>query len=38
VQRNARALEKVLLEAGVTQDQVTLALGGNAAQIFRLPS
>ena len=36
VQRNARALEKVLLEAGVPQDQVTLALGGNAAQIFRL--
>jgi uncharacterized protein len=37
VQRNARALEKVLLDAGCPPDQVTLALGGNAAQIFRLP-
>jgi predicted TIM-barrel fold metal-dependent hydrolase len=37
VQRNARALEKVLLDAGATQDQVTLALGGNAARIFNLP-
>jgi uncharacterized protein len=37
VQRNARALEKVLLAADCTQNQVTLALGGNAAQIFRLP-
>jgi predicted TIM-barrel fold metal-dependent hydrolase len=36
VQRNARAVEKVLLEAGATQDQVALALGGNAAQIFKL--
>lgn len=36
VQRNARALEKVLLESGCTQDEVTLALGGNAAQIFGL--
>lgn len=37
VQRNARALEKVLLEAGASPDQVTLALGGSAARIFRLP-
>ncbi len=37
VQRNARVLEKVLLDAGATQDQVALALGGNAARIFRLP-
>lgn len=36
VQRNARALEQVLLAAGSTQDQVTLALGGNALRIFRL--
>jgi len=36
VQRNARALEQVLLAAGSTQDQVTLALGGNAVRIFRL--
>jgi len=36
VQRNARALEKVLLESGCTQEEVTLALGGNAAQIFGL--
>ena len=37
VQRNARAVEKVLLEAGASPDQVTLALGGSAARIFRLP-
>jgi uncharacterized protein len=37
VQRNARALEKVLLDAGASHDQVALALGGNAARIFRLP-
>jgi uncharacterized protein len=37
VQRNARALEKVLLEAGASPDQVTLALGASAARIFRLP-
>jgi uncharacterized protein len=37
VQRNARALEQVLLEAGASAAQVTLALGGNAARIFRLP-
>ncbi len=36
VQRNARALESVLLAAGSTQDEVTLALGGNALKIFRL--
>jgi len=36
VQRNARALEKVLLESGCTQDEVALALGGNAARIFGL--
>jgi predicted TIM-barrel fold metal-dependent hydrolase len=36
VQRNAQAVEKVLLEAGATQEQVTLALGGNAVQIFAL--
>jgi uncharacterized protein len=36
VQRNARGLEKVLLENGCTEDEVTLALGGNAAQIFGL--
>ncbi len=37
VQRNARAMEKVLLDTGATHDQVSLALGGNAARIFRLP-
>jgi hypothetical protein len=36
VQRNARGLEKVLLESGCTQEDVTLALGGNAVQIFGL--
>jgi hypothetical protein len=36
VQRNARELEKVLLESGCTQDEATLALGGNAARIFGL--
>ena len=36
VQRNARALEKVLLEAGCTAGQVAGALGGNAAQVFGL--
>ncbi len=36
VQRNARAAEKVLGEAGCSQDQIALALGGNAARIFRL--
>jgi hypothetical protein len=38
VQRNARTVEKVLLEAGAPADQVALALGGNARQIFRLPA
>jgi len=36
VQRNARALEKVLLEADCTAEQVAAALGGNAERIFRL--
>jgi len=36
VQRNARDLEKVLLEAGCTSDQVAAALGGNADRIFGL--
>jgi uncharacterized protein len=36
VQRNARALQKVLLEAGCTQDQVAGALGANATRIFGL--
>jgi predicted TIM-barrel fold metal-dependent hydrolase len=38
VQRNARALEKVLLEAGCTAGQVAGALGGNAARVFGLAS
>ena len=36
VQRNARTLEKVLLESGCSEDEVALALGGNAAHIFGL--
>ena len=36
VQRNARALEKVLLDADCTADQVGGALGGNAARVFAL--
>jgi predicted TIM-barrel fold metal-dependent hydrolase len=36
VQRNARALQKVLLEAGCTGAEVAAALGGNAAQVFGL--
>jgi predicted TIM-barrel fold metal-dependent hydrolase len=36
VQRNARALEKVLVDSGASEDAVALALGGNAAQIFKL--
>jgi hypothetical protein len=36
VQRNARALEKVLLECGCSEAEVALALGGNAARIFGL--
>jgi predicted TIM-barrel fold metal-dependent hydrolase len=36
VQANARAVEKVLLEAGCTGDEVAAALGTNAARVFRL--
>ena len=36
VQRNARAVEKVLLEAGCLADQVAAALGRNAEHIFGL--
>ncbi len=36
VQRNARALEVVLLEAGCTAGQVAGALGGNAVRVFGL--
>jgi predicted TIM-barrel fold metal-dependent hydrolase len=36
VERNARVLEKVLLEAGCTPQQVAGAWGGNAASVFRL--
>ena len=36
VQRNARALEKVLVDAGCTAGQVAGALGGNAARVFGL--
>ena len=36
VQRNARSLEKVLLEAECSARQVTAALGGNAAHVFGL--
>jgi predicted TIM-barrel fold metal-dependent hydrolase len=38
VERNARALEKALLDAGCTADQVAAAWGGNAAAIFDLPT
>jgi predicted TIM-barrel fold metal-dependent hydrolase len=38
VERNARALEKVLLEAGCTDADVAAAWGGNAARIFGLGS
>jgi len=38
VQQNARVLEKTLLDAGCSDDQVTAALGGNAANVFRLNS
>ena len=37
VERNARTLQKVLLDAGCTDDQVAAAWGGNAAQVFGLP-
>jgi uncharacterized protein len=36
VAANARALEKVLLEAGCTADEVAGALGANAARVFGL--
>jgi uncharacterized protein len=36
VERNARALEKVLVDAGCTGDEVAAAWGGNAARIFAL--
>jgi predicted TIM-barrel fold metal-dependent hydrolase len=36
VQRNARTLQKVLLEAGCPADDIAAALGGNAARVFRL--
>jgi predicted TIM-barrel fold metal-dependent hydrolase len=36
VRRNAGALAEVLRAAGSTDDDVALALGGNAVQIFRL--
>jgi len=36
VERNARALEKVLLDAGCTDADVAAAWGGNAARIFGL--
>jgi uncharacterized protein len=36
VHRNAAALEKVLLAAGCSADDVALALGGNAVRVFRL--
>jgi hypothetical protein len=37
VHRNARTLEKVLMAAGCTDDDVSAAWGGNAAQVFGLP-
>jgi uncharacterized protein len=36
VQRNARALQKVLLEAGCTGSDIAAVLGGNAARVFCL--
>jgi uncharacterized protein len=36
VQQNARALGETLRAAGCSEDDVALALGGNAVQIFRL--
>ncbi len=36
VERNARGLEKVLLDAGCTAGQVAAARGGNAVRIFGL--
>jgi len=37
VRRNARTLEKVLMAAGCTDDEVSAAWGGNAARVFGLP-
>jgi uncharacterized protein len=36
VERNARTMEKALLDTGCTAGQVAAALGGNAATVFRL--
>jgi len=36
VRRNARVLEKVLVDAGCTQQQVSAAWGANAARVFTL--
>ena len=36
VQRNARALQKVLIDAGSRDEDVAAALGGNAAAVFGL--
>jgi predicted TIM-barrel fold metal-dependent hydrolase len=36
VQRNARAVQKVLLEAGCEDEHIAGAIGGNAARVFRL--
>jgi predicted TIM-barrel fold metal-dependent hydrolase len=36
VQRNARALQKVLIDAGTRDADVAAALGGNAARVFGL--
>ena len=36
VERNARAVEKVLVAAGCTDGEVAAALGGNAARVFGL--
>jgi uncharacterized protein len=38
IEHNARTLEKTLLDAGCTADQVAGAQGGNAAAVFRLKS
>jgi predicted TIM-barrel fold metal-dependent hydrolase len=38
VKHNARALERTLLAAGCSADQVAAALGCNAAQVFKLPA
>ncbi len=38
VEHNARTLERTLLAAGCSADQVAAALGGNAAQVFKLPA